>query len=117
MKTYSLILVSVLVFPLLFGCATSFRPWLLSEVTEGMGRDQVLATLGEPEHIEVVGHAEHLHYTYQEDYTPMLGASDFGTMDMNSPFQQKQVDRSLEVYHYVVILAEGKVINYKELSD
>ncbi len=102
---------------LLVGCATTFRPWKLSEVEEGMARAQVVDVLGEPDSVEMKDGAEFLYYSYNEDYNPPLSA---GTGNSDSPDQQARdshVKRSFKEYKYAVKLVDGKVQNYKELTD
>lgn len=99
------------------GCATTFRPWLLSEVHEGMSKEQVVKVLGEPDFVEMKDGTEHLHYTYREDYNPSLSADTSYEADATRELRAMEVKRSMEEYHYVVIFADGKVVNYKELTD
>jgi hypothetical protein len=99
------------------GCATTFRPWNLSEVTEGMGRNEVEQLLGEPDYVFIKDGAEHLRYTYREDFSPSSMPAD---MNHDRPIdlqrQTMQIERSLNVLEYDVILVDGRVINYKEVT-
>jgi hypothetical protein len=117
MKTMrSLLVLGAVLF--LAGCATTFRPWNLSEVTEGMDRDRVIQLLGQPDYIFVKDGAEHLRYTYQEDFAPSPMPVDMvyeRTIDMHR--QLLQAERSLQVLEYDVILIDGKVLNYKEVVN
>ena len=99
---------------LIAGCSTPFRPWNLSEIEEGMSRDQVEQVLGQPDYIEVKDGAEYLHYTYQEDYNPSL-SPEMIYEDNDRAFQELNTLRAFRKYEYVVILVDGRVINYKEL--
>jgi outer membrane protein assembly factor BamE (lipoprotein component of BamABCDE complex) len=104
---------------LLAGCATTFRPWKLSEVKEGMARKQVIATLGEPDSVEMTNGIEILHYSYNEDYNPPT-ASGLANQSVNSPerqIQDQQIKRSIKEHKYAVKLVDGKVQDYKELND
>jgi hypothetical protein len=117
MKTmrYFLVLGAVLI---LAGCATTFRPWSLSEVTEGMDRDRVIQLLGEPDYIFVKDGAEHLRYTYQEDFIPSSMPVDMAyERDLDQKRQAMQLERSMQVLEYDVILVDGKVLNYREVTN
>jgi hypothetical protein len=111
---YFLALAAVLV---LSGCATTFRPWSLSEVTEGMDRNEVEQLLGEPDYVFVKDGAEHLRYSYREDFSPSSMPLD---MDHNRPIDSKRqnmrIESSLNVLEYDVIMVDGKMINYKEVT-
>ena len=103
---------------LLVGCATTFRPWKLSEVEEGMDRAQVVGILGEPDSSETKDGAEFLYYSYSEDYNPT--SSDGMAFSSDHPDQlrrDRQVRKSLNEYKYSIKLVEGKVLNYKESTD
>ncbi len=111
MKTLVLLGISLVI----AGCTTPFRPWNLSEIREGMDREQVIRILGQPDTVEFQDGAEYLHYVYQEDYNPSLSAEPFYNMDSERAFQALDSGEAFKQYEYVVILTEGKVINYKEL--
>jgi len=100
---------------LIAGCATTFKPWKLSEIEEGMERDQVLKILGTPDFMVTEDGAEHLYFTYTEDLAP---ASDV-TLKTQEDIDRrvKAFDRSLKEYKYDVILVDGKVLNYKEVKS
>jgi hypothetical protein len=117
MKTmrYLLSLGAVLI---LAGCATTFRPWSLSEVTEGMDRSAVIELLGEPDYVFMKDGAEYLRYTYQEDFSPSSMPADLSRDSfMNDTATLMQLERSMEVTVYDVILVDGKVMNYKEVMN
>ncbi len=117
MKTmrYFLALGAVLV---LAGCATTFRPWSLSEVTEGMERDRVIQLLGEPDYVFLKDGAEHLRYTYQEDFAPSSMPVDIAhERAVDQRRQAMLVERSMQILEYDVILIDGKVLNYKEVTN
>ena len=105
----------VLVF--LAGCTTTFRPWKLSEIDEGMGRAQVIKILGDPNYTEMKDGTEFLYYSYSEDYNPAPANSDIRAYDATREFREQQFRRSLKEYNYAVKLVDGKVLNYKELTD
>lgn len=102
---------------LLVGCATTFRPWLLSEIEEGMDRAQVVRILGEPDFVEMKNGAEFLHYSYRENYNPAPSNFDPAIDNANRRQTERQIERSLREYRYAVKLVEGKVQSYKELTD
>ena len=117
MKTmrYFLLLGAALI---LAGCATTFRPWNLSQVTEGMSRDQVIQLLGEPDYVFIQDGAEHLRYIYQEDYSPSSVSDDLAyESSIGHKMQTMQVERAMRVLTYDVILLEGRVLNYKEVTN
>lgn len=100
------------------GCATTFRPWRLSEVEEGMDRTQVVRILGEPDSVEMKNGAEFLYYSYREDYNPSPANTDIRADDATThEFRKQQIMQSLKEYRYAVKLVDGKVQNYKELVD
>ncbi len=102
----------------LAGCATTFRPWKLSEVEEGMDRAQVVDLLGEPDSAEMKNGAEILYYSYSEDYNPPLTADTRRYTDRPSQqLQDHQIRKSFQEYNYSVKLVEEKVQDYKELTD
>ncbi len=102
---------------LLAGCATTFRPWKLSEVEEGMDRAQVVYILGEPDFVETKDGAELLHYSYREDYNPPPADDSIQARDTSRRLQNQQIKQGLKEYRYAVKLVDGKVQNYKELTD
>jgi len=116
MKTMKCITVGVALV-LLVGCATTFRPWKLSEVEEGMDRAQVVGILGEPDSVEMKDGAEFLHYTYTEDYNPAPANIDIQATDTTRALREQQFKRSLKEYKYAVKLVDGKVLDYKDLTD
>lgn len=105
---------AVVALVLLSGCATTFRPWKLSEVEEGMDRAQVVHILGEPDLVETKNGAEYLHYSYREDYNPPLTIDPTDAPAANRGLQSQQ---RLKEYKYAVKLVDGKVQDYKELTD
>lgn len=111
--TYTVVLI------LLAGCATTFRPWKLSEVEEGMSRNQVVEILGAPDSVETNGTAEYLLYSYSEDYNPPASSGSAGTtmLDADREIKDMQIKQSLKEYKYSVKMVDGVVQNYKELTD
>ena len=107
----------VLSLVLLTGCATTFRPWKLSEIGEGMTRAEVVRILGEPDFVEIKNGAEFLHYSYRENYSPSLSSDPRYTYDADGRFQIQQMRRSLKEYKYAVKLVDGRVQDYKELTN
>lgn len=113
MKTMSLFLIALTL--LVAGCATTFKPWQLSEIHEGMDRQQVVKILGEPDSVVSEDGAEYLYYTYIELPPPAI---DFSLESESSMERQiGNITRSLAEYKYEVMMADGKVVNYKELTD
>jgi outer membrane protein assembly factor BamE (lipoprotein component of BamABCDE complex) len=100
---------------LLVGCATTFRPWKLTEIQEGMDRAQVTEILGEPDSIEVKEGSEFLYYSYRENNNIAPADSDFRAYDADRAMRDLQIQSSFKEYQYVVKMAEGKVQTYKEL--
>lgn len=99
---------------LITSCATTFRPWKLSEVQEGMNRSQVITILGEPDLSFATNGTEHLQYTYREDYNPSMDPmTEFDAERALSDLEKRQ---AFKEYSYEVILVDGKVINYKEIT-
>lgn len=107
----------VIALVLLAGCATTFRPWKLSEVQEGMDRIQVVQILGEPDFVETKDGAEFLHYTYSEGYNPAPADNDVRLDDTIRDFRDWEIKQSVKEYKYVVKLVDGKVQSYEELQD
>jgi hypothetical protein len=99
------------------GCATTFRPWKLSDVQAGMERAQVVDILGEPDAVETKDGAEILHYAYRENYNPPLADDSVHARGNSLGLQEKQLRDSAREYHYVVRMVDGKVMDYKELND
>lgn len=102
---------------LIAGCATTFRPWKLSEVEEGMTREQVVHILGEPDFVETENGAELLHYSYREDYNPPLADDTIDARNANRALHNQRIKQSFKEYRYAVKLVDGKVQTYKELAD
>ena len=114
MKTMSHFLSAALIL-LATGCATTFKPWNLSEVHEGMPREQVVAVLGEPDYTVNKEGAEFLYYSYQEELAP-IGDDSLKTKEALE-LRAADLNRTLKDYKYEVMLVEGRVVNYKELLD
>lgn len=108
---------SAMVLVFLAGCTTTFRPWNLSEIEEGMSRAQVVDILGEPDYREMDNEAEVLHYIYMENYNPPL--TDDSTRDnaAGRGLWERQMEQGFKEYRYAVTLIDGKVQSYKELTD
>ena len=100
---------------LITGCATTFRPWNLSRVHEGMDRSEVVQILGEPDFTEIKDGTEQMHYSYQEDYNPGANTTPFYAENTEMAFRELEKGTAFKEYEYVVILADGKVVNYLEL--
>ncbi|MDF7826300.1 outer membrane protein assembly factor BamE [Pontiellaceae bacterium B12227] len=96
------------------GCATTFKPWQLSEIQEGMTREQVVGTLGEPDSSVNKDGAEYLYYSYSEDLSPATAAG-YGQDNMDR--KAEMLSQSLTTTKYEVVLMDGKLVNYKELKD
>ena len=118
MKTKKLLLSVGVVSLLLMGCATTFRPWKLSEVQENMSKDQVLSILGQPSSMTESNGVECLYYTYSKDYNPPP-SSDIST-DITNPemrWQAYQIKQSAKQERYVVKIVDGKVLSYEEITN
>ena len=100
---------------ILAGCATTFKPWKLSDVQEGMEREQVVKILGAPDRTETKDGAEYLYYSYQES----MGA----VGDLSTETTTAELDKRIrattsytETYRYEIMIVDGKLVNYKELT-
>ncbi|QBG48868.1 outer membrane protein assembly factor BamE [Verrucomicrobia bacterium S94] len=113
MKTMRSVLVAGVVV-LLAGCATSFKPWKLSDVREGMTREEVESVLGRPDAEESRNGAEYLYYTYEEE---ARGAEIYDPVNQDMKRKAEVLTRILSESRYEVVLVDGKLINYKEITD
>ncbi|MCF7817498.1 MAG: hypothetical protein K9M54_06430 [Kiritimatiellales bacterium] len=102
---------------LVAGCSTTFRPWNLSEIEEGMDRNRVIQILGEPDRVESKDGAEFLYYSYSEDFNAPLADGSTLAYEASRELRQKQINRSLRVYKYSVKLVDGLVQTYTELQE
>ena len=102
---------------LLTGCETTFRPWNLSEIEEGMSRDEVVRILGEPDSAESENGTEVLHYIYQENYNPPLYDDSIHAGMSDRKFWDEQMRQGFREYHYTVKLVDGRVLSYREVMD
>ena len=107
----------VVVLLLVAGCATTFRPWNLSEIEEGMSRSQVVGGLGEPDRAEAEGEVELLYYSYSENQNLPLSADSIQAYESDRELRKQQIGRSLREYNYSVKLVDGKVLTYTELQE
>jgi outer membrane protein assembly factor BamE (lipoprotein component of BamABCDE complex) len=114
MKTMRTIM-SVAVVCLVAGCATTFKPWKLSEVQEGMERDEVVKILGAPDYTVNKDGAEYIYYTYREELAPMSEVS----LETDAGIERRveEFNRTLKEGKYEIELIEGKVVAHKELKD
>lgn len=112
MKTMKSFVAAGLAALLATGCSTTFKPWKLSEVQEGMSRSEVIAVLGEPDYTVEKDGAEYLYYTYAEE--PRDSGYELVTHD-DMQRKAKALSRSFDETEYEVVVVEGKLINYKEL--
>lgn len=101
---------------LVAGCATTFRPWSLSEIKEGMDRNQVVSILGEPDRVESKDGSEFLFYSYSEDSTMPLTEEMIQAYEGDRTLRRKQVTRIMKEYNYSVKMVDGKVQTYTELQ-
>jgi outer membrane protein assembly factor BamE (lipoprotein component of BamABCDE complex) len=99
---------------ILAGCATTFKPWNLSNVREGMEREQVTQLLGEPDYTIDKDGAEYLYYSFREEMAPAGEAA----LDTSEQIERRAdaLDRTLKEHKYEVMLVDGKLVNYKELE-
>ncbi|MDF7801572.1 outer membrane protein assembly factor BamE [Pontiellaceae bacterium B1224] len=114
MKTLKTILATATAALLIAGCATSFKPWQLSEVKNGMNKEQIVKILGEPDSTMEKDGAEYLYYSYAEELPP--SSNDLETSD-EVQRRADELSQSLKESKYEVILVDGKMINYKELQN
>lgn len=100
---------------LVAGCATTFKPWQLSEIQEGMAQDQVVKILGMPDSSTTKNGAEYYYYSYKEEMTPVSDV----TLETTEGIDRRveEFNRTLKESKYEVILVDGKLLNYKELLD
>lgn len=112
-KNTSLVLALLLV----AGCATTFRPWKLSDVQEGMDRDQVVKILGQPDSVEMKDGVEFLYYNYSENYNPTTSSDSVQAFEADRKAKDDLVKQSAKEYRYSVKMVEGKVQSYAELAD
>lgn len=82
-----------------------------------MARAEVVRILGEPDFSEMENGAEFLHYSYRENYNPPLAGDPRDSYNTDNRFQTRQLRRSLKEYRYAVKLVDGRVQDYKELTD
>ena len=99
---------------LLAGCATTFKPWKLSEVQEGMTRDEVVAVLGQPDYTVNKDGAEYLYYSYYEEPRG-AGHSDMA-IEQDIERKAENLSRTLDETKYEVVIVDGRMINYKEMG-
>ena len=64
MKTIKSLLTATCLSLFIAGCATPFKPWQLSDVQEGMNREQIVGTLGVPDYSVHKDGSEYLYYSY-----------------------------------------------------
>jgi outer membrane protein assembly factor BamE (lipoprotein component of BamABCDE complex) len=102
---------------LVFGCTTTFRPWLLSDVKEGMDREQVVTILGAPDSVSTQDEVEYLYYIYTEGYNPSLANGSARAYEADSEFKVQQIQQSFKEHKYAVKLVDGKVQSYKQVQD
>lgn len=114
MKTIKTILAATVASLLLAGCATSFKPWQLSDVKEGMDKEQIIKILGVPDSTVNTNNAEYLFYSYTEEMSPASAPLD--TQDAIDR-RAEELSRTLTESKFQVVLVDGKMINYKELKD
>jgi len=108
-------MLTVLTVCLLVGCATTFKPWSLSEVQEGMERSEVIRLLGEPDYVVNKNGSEYLYYSYQEEMSTVADV----TLESPEGLERRidEFNRKIREYKYEVVLVDGKLINYKELQN
>lgn len=107
----------VLVAVCISGCTTTFRPWSLSQIHEGMPREAVVAILGEPDYLEQKDGTVLLHYTYQEALHPFGSSMNPVVMDPAAARTGFVDPINTRIYHYIVIMVDGMVQSYKEIQE
>ncbi len=78
-----------------------------------MSRQQVVNALGEPDYSMSKNDSEHLYYSYSEALN--RSTSGYGTDDFERKVEA--LERSFHVTQYEVVLTNGKLVSYKELTD
>lgn len=106
----------VVVLMLVSGCATTFRPWSLSEIKEGMDRSQVVSILGEPDRVESKDGSEFLYYSYSEESTTPLTEEMIQAYESDRTLRRQVASRIMKEYNYSVKMVDGKVQTYTELQ-
>ncbi len=77
--------------------------------------------MGEPDLVEAKNGEEHLHYSYRENYNFPMTEDSFSeytsARENNFGAHQKQMEERFKENQFVVILIDGKVMNYKEVQN
>jgi outer membrane protein assembly factor BamE (lipoprotein component of BamABCDE complex) len=110
-------IVLLAVVALLAGCTTTFRPWLLSDVKEGMDKEQVISILGDPDSSERKDGAEYLYYLFTEGYNAPLSGDNLIFDDSNHSIQREAIKQGFDEHKYAVKFVDGKMQSYKEIQD
>lgn len=94
------------------GCQTVFRPWLLSELSNGMSLEQVKDKLGEPTSIVSREATMILVYSYTE---PLKLKSEFPNWE-NPHLSHSSLQHVMPVkkHQYELIFVDNALINYRE---
>jgi hypothetical protein len=82
-----------------------------------MERERVIQILGEPDYVFTKDGVEHLHYTYQEDFSPATTSEALAYQASVDRHMPQRVERAVKILEYDVILVDGKVLNYKEVTN
>ena len=97
---------------LLNGCATVFKPWLLSELSTGMNSEQVREKLGEPKSIVYREDTTVFVYSYTEPIKLQSAFPNWETPLLSKSSLQPLM--SIKQYHYELTFVDNALINYKE---
>lgn len=116
MKTLKIALILTGLTIFISGCTTSFRPWKLSDVHEGMEKSEVLNILGDPDSTMTTNGVEYLNYSYHESYNPPVKMEDNTSDDITRNFKENQIKETFKEYNYSVKIVDGKVQDYSEES-
>ena len=75
---------------------------------------QVVQILGRPDYTVEKDGAEYLYYSYVEEPPPYSSVAD---TPENLERRANELSKTLNETKYEVVMVEGKMINYKELSE
>lgn len=90
---------------ILAGCATTtFRPWMLNDISPGMSRESTIAQLGEPQKCVATGEIETLYYTYKE------------TVELDAELRQRSPFDASGETTYTVTLLNGVVTDVTKVK-
>jgi outer membrane protein assembly factor BamE (lipoprotein component of BamABCDE complex) len=98
------------------GCATTFKPVSLQEVTPGMTQEQVVALLGDPNTTSREGESVTLHYDYIEGIDQNTFDSTIEGDHASSKRMERNLERQTRVQRFEVHLLDGKVVSHHQVD-